>query len=66
MTTYSTDRNCSAGLLYALKKLGRPNISLKKSRSCLLKLYMIEKMSLFGFQLNKFVALYASTKSLHN
>ena len=30
MATCSTDRNFSAGLLHALKKLGRPYISLKK------------------------------------
>ena len=32
MATCSTDKNFSAGLLYALKKLGRPNISLKKEQ----------------------------------
>ena len=52
MATYSTDRNFSTGLLYALKKLGRPNISLKKDQIMSVEaIYMTEKLSTGGYQL---------------
>ena len=43
MATCSTDRNFSTGLLYALKKLGRPNISLKKDLIMSIECYIYDR-----------------------
>ena len=50
MTTCSIDRTFSTGLLYALKNLGRPNISLKNEQIMSVEA-MTEKMSMCGYQL---------------
>ena len=50
MTSCSIDRTFSTGLLYALKKLGRPNISLKNEQIMSVEA-MTEKMSTCGYQL---------------
>ena len=88
MATCSTDRNFSAGLLYALKKLGTSCLNVSKfardfSKDKIRSLHLIQiykerpssletitsskkvirETQLF---LNKFVAILAYTKSLHN
>ena len=50
MTTCSIDRTFSTGLLYALKNLERPNISLKNEQIVSVEA-MTEKMSMCGYQL---------------
>ena len=70
MATGSTDRNFSAALLYALKYIGRPNLSLKKEQLLSVETIYDGRRCLvvvcISTVLDKSVALFASTKSLHN
>ena len=70
MATGSTDRNFSAALLYALKYIGRPNLSFKKEQLFSVETIYDRSRCLvvvcIPTVLDKSVALFASTKSLHN